>query len=354
MKTVIDLFCGAGGMSLGFRQAGYTPIFANDEDRHAIETYRANFGDHAMCGDIRQITDFPTAEVVIGGPPCQGFSRLGKQTYGAPTDKSYEGNELWREYMRCVAQVKPKVFVVENVADFFKHFAWEGIQGTAEELGYQLSAAVLNAADYGVPQRRHRAIVIGSRVGKPDMPPPTHQAPSEQLSFLALPHWCTVGDAIRDLSLEPDGKNRHTGRSVSQLSLDRYMHVPPGGNRKNLPEDLMPDCWKYKSSRSGGSADLMGRLQWDKPALTIRTQFLKPEKGRYLHPEAHRSLTVREGARLQTFPDDFIFVGSNFQTAKQIGNAVPVLLSRRIAEHVTRHIEMHAKGNRESFALEAS
>ena len=102
--TLIDLFCGAGGMTIGFKKAGFRPVFAIDADRHAVDTYRLNFGDHVTCGDIRQVESFPEADVVIGGPPCQGFSRLGKQTHGRPTDKSYEGNGLWEEYMRCVEQ----------------------------------------------------------------------------------------------------------------------------------------------------------------------------------------------------------------------------------------------------------
>ncbi|WP_148219251.1 DNA cytosine methyltransferase [Azospirillum sp. B510] len=328
---LIDLFCGAGGLTLGFVQAGFRPVFAIDDDRHAAETYRLNFGDHIICGDIRQIESFPAADVVIGGPPCQGFSRLGKQTHGLPTEKSYEGNGLWAEYMRCVEQAQPKLFVVENVPDFFKHFAWEGIQREAARLGYQLAHAVLHAADFGVPQKRQRAIIIGSRVGKPRLPMPTHQ---QKLNLLGQPVWRTVRDAIGDLPLEPNNINRHDFRNASELSIRRYKAIPPGGNRKNIPDEIQLPCWKNKNPKSGGSADLMGRLLWDQPALTIRTEFLKPEKGRYLHPQAHRSITVREGARLQTFPDDFKFAGSNYQAAKQIGNAVPVLLARRIAETV--------------------
>jgi DNA (cytosine-5)-methyltransferase 1 len=331
--SCIDLFCGAGGMALGFEQAGFDPVFAVDNDRYAVETYRLNFGDRIVCADIREVDQFPKADVVIGGPPCQGFSRLGKQTHGRPTERSYEGNALWSEYMRCVNLVCPVAFVIENVPDFFKHFAWEGVKKEADRLGYYLAYAVLNAADYGVPQRRERAIIIGCRTARPVLPAPTHQRPGGDDLF-GLPPWRTVADAIADLPLEPDNHNRHDRRNVSELAIRRYMCIPPGGNRKHIPDDIQIPCWKNKNPLSGGSADLMGRLRWDMPALTIRTQFLKPEKGRYLHPEAHRAITVREGARLQTFPDDFRFSGSNFQTAKQIGNAVPILLARRIADAV--------------------
>ena len=338
--TLTDLFCGAGGMSLGFCQAGFRSIFAVDHDKYSIDTYKANFGDHAVCADIRTVEIFPKADVVIGGPPCQGFSRLGKQT-----KRDREENFLWKEFMRCVESTRPSMFVIENVPDFFMDPAFEGVKAEAARLGYKLGHNVLNAADYGVPQRRMRAFMIGSLIGKPALPLPTHRPP-EQLNLEGLPPWRTVRDAIGDLPLEPDGVNLHDRRNVGKLSLERYSHVPPGGNRKHIPEHLQPDCWVNKDPRSGGSTDLMGRLTWDAPALTIRTQFLKPEKGRYLHPQAHRSVSVREGARLQTFPDDFTFVGSNFQIVKQIGNAVPVELARQIALSVRNQLEAHYSRSR--------
>lgn len=336
--TVMDLFSGAGGMTLGFVQAGFRPVFAIDNDRHAIETYRTNFGDHAICGDVREVADFPVADVIVGGPPCQGFSRLGKQTHGKPTPKSFEGNGLTEDYIRAVEATRPLVFVVENVPDYYKHFAWQRLQKAAETMGYALAYDVLNAADYGVPQRRHRAIIIGSRIGQPRLPAPTHQNPATAAGLFSLPPWRTVRDAIGDLPRTPDNRDRHDVRNASPLGIRRYQAIPPGGNRRDLPDDLNLPCWLNKSPKSGGSADLMGRLWWDRPALTIRTEFLKPEKGRYLHPEEHRSITVREGARLQTFPDGFLFVGSNYQAARQIGNAVPPLLAQRIGEEVAKMI----------------
>ena len=335
-QTMIDLFSGAGGMSLGFKRVGFRSILAVDHDPFASATYRANFGSEVVCGDVCAITALPAARVVIGGPPCQGFSRLGKQI-----KRHRHENALWAEYMRCVEQARPQVFVIENVADFFKHAEFDGVCREADRLGYAVVHGVLNAADYGVPQRRQRAIVIGSQIGTPQLPEPTHCEPS--LSWiLGLQPWRTVRDAIGDLPLEPTNRNLHDRRNAGKLALERYKHVPPGGNRKNIPDHLLPDCWRYKDPRGGGSADLMGRLEWDKPSLTIRTQFLKPEKGRYLHPESHRSLSVREGARLQTFPDDFAFVGSNFQIAKQIGNAVPVDLAHEIALAVRDHLRANA------------
>jgi DNA (cytosine-5)-methyltransferase 1 len=340
LHTFIDLFCGAGGMSLGFKQAGFRSVFAIDNDPSAISTYRANFGYHAVCGDIRDIRDFPDAELIIGGPPCQGFSRLGKQVRTARPE-----NHLWREYVRCLETVRPVVFVIENVPEFFKDVAYEGVKAEAARLGYLITSAILNAADYGVPQRRLRAFVVGSRIGPPQLPMPTHQQGGRSL-FFDLPPWTTVRDAIGDLPLSPNNRNRHDKKNSGPLALERYRHVPPGGNRKSLPPHLQPACWRNRKPSSGGATDLLGRLLWDAPALTIRTQFLKPEKGCYLHPEANRPITVREGARLQTFPDDFVFVGSNFQAAKQIGNAVPVELARQIAICVRSQIEEADRRNR--------
>lgn len=319
-------------MSLGFKQAGFLPVFAADNDSPSVSTYMANFGEHAICGDIRNINEFPEAEVVIGGPPCQGFSRLGRQ---AKLERPE--NELWREYLRCVEMSKPYVFVIENVPELLKDSAYDGIVKEAERLGYTTVADILNAADYGVPQRRRRTFIVGSRIGSPRLPQPTHQ--SGETLFSNLPKWRTVRDAIGDLPLQPTNLNRHDVKKSGPLALERYSHIPPRGNRKNLPDHLQLECWKNRNPSSGGATDLMGRLSWDAPALTIRTQFLKPEKGCYLHPEANRPLTVREGARLQTFPDDFNFVGSNFQVAKQIGNAVPVELARRIALEVRSIIQ---------------
>jgi len=145
----------------------------------------------------------------------------------------------------------------------------------------------------------------------------------------------TVRDAIADLPLVPDGENWHIGRNPTPLSLARYAAVPEGGNHYSLPDELKPMCWKKKTS---GMTDVFGRAHWDRPSCTIRTEFFKPEKGRYLHPIANRPLTHREAARIQTFPDDFIFTGSKIAVARQIGNAVPIDLAEQVAAHVLRQM----------------
>jgi DNA (cytosine-5)-methyltransferase 1 len=220
--------------------------------------------------------------------------------------------------MRVVQHVRPKAFLIENVPELLRSPEFEGIRRVSRRLGYSLDYDVLNAADFGVPQSRRRAFIVGLKARVPKLPKSTGER-------------ATVRDAIGDLPLAPTGKDWHIGRNPMPMSIARYRCIPPGGSRFDLMRrrpDLCPRCWLQKPT---GSTDVFGRLEWDKPALTIRTEFFKPEKGRYLHPEAHRPITHREAARLQTFPDSFHFYGSKIQVAKQIGNAVPPRLAQVIA-----------------------
>lgn len=327
----IDLFAGAGGLSIGLEQAGFELIAATDWDHWSCETLRANHpGILVKEGDISEIDldlftkEIETVEVdlIAGGPPCQGFSQLGKRQKNDPR------NQLWRQYMKFVAHFNPKVFLMENVPQLLASDEYLQIRGIAESLGYLVEAKVLHAVNYGVPQKRKRVIIIGSRIGTPLHPVETHVDPAKySLLNQNLKAWSTVRDAIGNLPKKPTGKDWHVGRNPTKLSLERYKTIPAGGNRFDLPIELMPDCWKRKKT---GSTDVFGRLEWDKPALTIRTEFFKPEKGRYLHPQEHRPITIREAARIQTFPDDYIIKGSNVQAAKQVGNAVPAELARNI------------------------
>lgn len=329
-RTMLDLFAGAGGMTAGFRVAGFKPVFAVEIDPAAAKTYATNFGAHVYAGPIEQVAEFPQTEVIIGGPPCQGFSPLGR-------DRDHESrqglNELWIEYLRAVRQTRPKVFVIENVPEFLKSTQFQTFLGQFETdpalRDYIVDHKVLNAAEYGVPQRRRRGIVIGSRVGPPIWPKKTHGPEADP----PLPY-ATVRDALAGVPLDPTDEEMHWGRNPKPMSIERYKAVPEGGNRfdlaKNRP-DLLPNCWANKKS---GTTDVFGRLWWDRPAFTIRTEFFKPEKGRYLHPEAHRPITHREAARLQTFDDHFVFEGSRIEIARQIGNAVPPRLAGAVADAV--------------------
>lgn len=329
--TTIELFAGCGGLALGFKEAGFRTVLANEWDAAACDSLRANITERVAQCAIGEIDTFPKADLVAGGPPCQGFSNLGERV---PLDPR---RQMWRHFMRAVEQSNAKIFVMENVPPLLKSQEYVEIEKISKRLGFDLAAKVLNAADYGVPQTRKRAIIIGVRDGVASHPQPTHYDPKKKnLLTQKLKPWVTVKEAIGDLPKIPTERDWHIGRNPTPMSLERYRCIPTGGNRFDLPEHLKPDCWIRKAK---GGTDLMGRLWWDRPSVTIRTEFYKPEKGRYLHPDEDRPITHREAARLQTFPDDFEFLGKRIQVGVQIGNAVPPTLARVIAKHVKRLIK---------------
>jgi DNA (cytosine-5)-methyltransferase 1 len=340
---LIDLFSGAGGMTLGFTDerfwGGFECVLSVDNDPAAMATHKAAYAAPGVVGNIEtwleSKPDVPQADIVIGGPPCQGFSLLNKNRDG-------DGRRaLWEPYMDVVKLSGARMFVMENVPELLRSGEFEDIAKRAKKMGFSLIYDVVNAADYGAAQTRKRAIVIGWKKGEieaPTLPEQTHAKDGSN----GLPAWRVVRDVIGDL---PDPKgveirnckpplNLHFGRTPTETSLARYRAVPVGGNRfdlqRNAPE-ITPACWIRKTS---GGTDLFGRLWWDRPSVTIRTEFFKPEKGRYLHPEKHRPITHREAARIMGFPDDFPFVGSKVEIARQIGNAVPPPLAAAIAKVV--------------------
>lgn len=331
MPTMIDLFCGAGGMTAGFRAAGFTPVLAADIDPVATATYAANHGEHVVTGSVADLREVPKADLVIGGPPCQGFSALGLRDPDDPR------NQLWREYLRVVAAARPAAFVMENVARFAESPEFAMLLGQARPGGtldgYHLTWGVLNAADYGVPQARKRTILIGTRSPLPGMPEPTTAGRRP-----------TVRNAIADLATVPvshavakpwvTGPAAHVVRVDSATNLTRYRHIPPGGNRHDLPAELQYPAWRRKPK---GTGDAMGRMRWDEPAPTVHTN-PRPDKGRYVHPELHRPITALEAARLQGFADTYRWTGSRTAICRQIGNAVPPPLARIIGEHLMRHV----------------
>jgi DNA (cytosine-5)-methyltransferase 1 len=343
---LIDLFAGCGGMTLGFsltRQ--FLPVFAVEFDPDAAATYELNFGPHvARAADgrptpIEAVESFPAADVVIGGPPCQGFSPLNMQRVGL------ERRGLWREYFRALEEADPVAFVMENVPGLLRSAEFVDFKEAAEaDLGYRVEGRILNAADYGVPQTRRRAIVIGTRLGDVPWPERTHFPPGEVQA--GGKRWRTFADAVVGLPTEPTGKDWHNPRKPRPVSVERYRTIPnEGEGRFDLAErrpDITPACWIRKKT---GSTDVFGRLWWDRPAFTIRTEFYKPEKGRYLHPSAHRPITVREAARCMTFPDGSKFKFATLEqqsmtsVAKQIGNAVPPMLAKCIAGALLAHMD---------------
>jgi DNA (cytosine-5)-methyltransferase 1 len=353
---VVDLFAGCGGLTTGLHRTGrYRTVGAVEIDLSAATTYAENFDPYAKFayhGGIdgwKPDGEAAEADVVVGGPPCQGFSNLGNKRIDDPR------NQLWREYVRVLTQIKPKAFVIENVDRFLRTGEFEALQAEALPNGlledYQLRCQVVNAADYGSAQVRRRTIVIGTHR---DLAPIEIPAPT-----VSRENWRTVRQSLLGLSPRvpvdrqalPDGFVAHHGKLVpgafswldihltrkyEEISQKRFPRIPIGGNRFDLPNELKSPCW---INHTTGSGDVMGRLHWDKPSVTIRTEFFKPEKGRYLHPEEHRAITHLEAARLQGFPDDFRWCGSKVQIARQIGNAVPVELSAAIGMHVARSLD---------------
>lgn len=344
----IDLFAGAGGLTLGFHLAdrGFDPVFAVEIDPAAARTFKANFGCEVFDRPIEEVEDYPAADVIVGGPPCQGFSPLGRDRDDASRAKL---NALWEHYLLAVRRVRPKAFVIENVPQFQKSAQFAELLRMLDEdpalCNYSYAYGVLNAADYGVPQQRRRGILIAvAGVAEVPWPPPPSHGEGTQNAYISVRE--VIGDleampALTDVSYTPSGaQDLHFRRTPRPESLERYQVIPEGGNRFDLMRerpDITPKCWLNKPT---GTTDVMGRLWWDEPSVTIRTEFFKPEKGRYLHPVEHRPITHREAARLQSFPDSFTFEGTKTQIARQIGNAVPPLLGRAIADHVAALIDL--------------
>ncbi|NAZ74027.1 DNA (cytosine-5-)-methyltransferase [Kineococcus sp. T13] len=356
---MIDLFAGCGGMSLGFRDHGFASIMAVEHDISAASTYATNFsGSHVHAVDIATIDDedIPReARVIIGGPPCQGFSNLGSKDVDDPR------NKLWKQYLRFVQVAQPDVFVLENVQRFQKSSEFALLQAEAHHgmlRDYRLNSALLLAADFGVPQRRPRTVVIGSRkeISKRPLPMPTPTHGRDE--GFGIQPWVTVKERWAEVTPEvsrttlPEGRTTdilgtrlpgaysaadiHVGRVPTHLSLARYMDIPEGGNRFDIDRSRLSDCWLTSPT---GHTDVMGRMRWNEPSLTIRTEFFKPEKGRYLHPDQHRPITHLEAALLQDFPMSFQWVGSKVSIARQIGNAVPRGLAAALARHVKHYLD---------------
>ncbi|MCW2135104.1 DNA cytosine methyltransferase [Arthrobacter sp. VKM Ac-2550] len=346
--TMVDLFAGAGGLTNGFYSASerFVTTRAVELDKDAAATFATTFGNKVYAGSV---TDWPLEEtvpevdVVVGGPPCQGFSLLGKR------DANDERNFLWREYAHVLKLSRPKYFVLENVPAFAKSQQLVDLTASTRPGGdledFDFEWRILNAADYGAPQARKRAIVLGWRrdVEAPKFPAPTHAGKhaSVRSAFQGIPAEVAGIDlparASTSTGREARGPFRttelHLGRRYAPISLARFDAIPPGGSRRDLPESLQARCWIGHHS---GAGDVMGRLYWDKPSVTIRTEFFKPEKGRYLHPIAPRAITHLEAARLQGFTDEHLWVGSKTSIAKQIGNAVPRWLGEAVAREILK------------------
>lgn len=313
---VVELFAGAGLFSSAFAAEGFTLVTAIERNEVAARTYRQNLGDHIRVADLTSATPDGRCEVLVAGPPCQGFSTLGARKSSDPRNRLSLLVGEWAEALL------PKVVVVENVPTFLASRYWSKLRKKLESLGYETSSVVLNAVEYGLPQIRRRCFAFASLVGLPEIEPPNEAVP------------LTVRQAWQGLSEYPDGRNGHVARSPSELALARMQVIPLGGDKRDilrLAPHLAPSSW---GRISGEATDVWGRMLWDEPCNTLRTALLNASKGRYIHPEQHRVITLREAARLHGIDDGWHFVGTPYQVARQIGNGVPPPLGRVVARAV--------------------
>ncbi len=358
--SVVSLFSGGGGLDLGFVAEGYKVIWAIDNSKNAVETYKLNIGDHIMCADINQIdiSKIPCADVVIGGPPCQSFSLAGNRNV-----EDERGQLVWK-YIHIIEQVKPKAFVFENVTGLLSAKNSEGekiielLKIAFKDIGYTIEQKVLNAADYGVPQRRKRVIIVGLKDAKFEFPKPTHSEEGK-----GLKRYVSVEDALGDLPEAIEDENgsvnycmpaqnefqKYVRRDVTitehfipQMSeLDEYIvrHVKPGGNYMDIPAEVNSSRIR-RLQRDGGHTTCYGRLAPNQPSYTINTYFNRPNVGCNIHYKADRLITVREALRLQSFPDDYRIVSSSKQGRNLIvGNAVPPMLAGVLARELKKYVE---------------
>ena len=348
--NAIDLFCGAGGLSYGFEQAGFNILLGIDSDAKALETFERNHdGAKSICGDITNITyqdhiapllGGKKIDLIIGGPPCQGFSLSGPRNFNDPR------NKLYLSYIRLVQEIQPKAFVIENVPGLVGLFNGEvkdNIIRIFSEMGYAVTYRILCAADYGVPQNRKRVVFVGVK-GKNAFEYPaiqTEQVTCEMALSDLPPLVDTLGEAVQTYATEPrnayqklmrersDAVHNHIAASHSEKVQYIISLVPDGGNYKDLPQE-------FRESRNFHVA--WTRFNSRKPAPTIDTGHRL-----HFHYKYNRVPTVRDSARLQSFPDDFIFLGNKTQQFRQVGNAVPPIMAQRIAEQMLQLLE--SEGN---------
>lgn len=337
MPNVIDLFCGAGGLSEGFRQAGFDILLGVDFNEHAINTHHYNFKNSiSVCADLTKVDPEELLnqhsihkkdiDGIIGGFPCQGFSMAGKRWIEDPR------NKLFLEVVKFVEHIQPSFFLLENVPGLLSMkngSIKDEIIGAFSELGYNVEAKVLTATDYGVAQIRKRVFFFGLKKGNPSFPEPTVISP--------IPLWEVIGDLPKlelgeggeELILE-DGEviYNHFAFPLQDLNKKRLQNIPEGGNHSDLPKELQRKT-AYNSAYR--------RLHRNKPSYTIHTHF----RDEYLiHPTQDRVISVREAARIQSFPDEFKFIGPRSRKGQmgQVGNAVPPLLAKHIALEVLKYL----------------
>lgn len=312
---VVSLFSGCGGLDLGFIRHGFEVVWANDFNKAACDTYSKNIGNHIVHVDITQIKseDIPDCDIIIGGSPCQGFSNSNRQDNFLDNPKNF----LVREYIRIVKDKNPKIFVLENVPQIITAGNGKFVKEIINELNtYDIKVKVLNSADYGSGEKRKRAIFIGSRIGEINYP-------------LKINKTKTVKECFEGLTDETPNQKDIT--KSADLLIEKMSHVPQGGNWRDVPKELWVDSW-YKGKTH---SSVHKRLNLNEPSITI-TNF---RKSYITHPTENRILSVREAARIQGFPDDFVFYGGLSEKQQMVANAVPVELAEAIAKQIKETVE---------------
>ncbi len=344
--VLADFFSGCGGTSRGFADAGIVPELAIDWDPDAAASFRLNFPTTAILErDIRdlEVDEVEAALQLPGDPirlfagcaPCQPFAGHRHE----PTHRDSR-SFLLLEFLRFVEALNPELIFVENVPGMQRLSASRGpLAEFVDEVSktHHVSHGTISSADYGVPQTRRRLVLVASRLGPIDIPRATH-GPDTDNPHSTVREWISGLPPLAAGQADPEVES-HRAMRLSKLNLARIRATPEGGDRRNWPEHLWPDC-----HRGGfdGHTDVYGRLSWDQPAPTLTTKCISYSNGRFGHPDQDRALSVREAARLQTFPTEFRFFGSLASQARQIGNAVPVVLARRFGDHLMEHAETFA------------
>lgn len=340
--TAVDLFAGAGGFSLGLVASGFNVIGAFDSWDVAVKTHASNFDHPVFQADLSKLSaaelkskinlDNKTLDLLVGGPPCQGFS---VQRIGSDQDSR---NHLVLEFARFICELQPRLFFMENVPGLLGKRGKDLIaefRSTLDAAGYDISSTLINAADYNVPQLRKRVVFAGWKKGQSPFVFPRPAVTQGQ--------YRTVAEAFKglpspplDLTAHPkDILHRRT--RLSPLNQKRIELIPPGGGMQDLPDELKVNCHKVGADKIGHRY-VYGRLAPDRPAATITARFDSFTRGKFGHPVEPRNITLREGARLQSFPDSFAFLGTQEEITAQIGNAVPPLVAEALAHAAANYL----------------
>lgn len=351
--STVDLFCGCGGLTQGFRQAGFQTLFAADHFDAATVTFARNLGENCNSLEINEQIELPHADVIVGGPPCQGFSSAG------PRRENDHRNTLVSVFAKVVARERPKAFVFENVEGFLTADRGTRVFELLRPLvdaGYRIHLRKINAANYGVSQHRKRVIAVGGLGWTPTFAAPTHRAigaPGSLNAGTGLPSTPSLEETLAGLpaiDAQPPGSLQgHFSKPLSGLDARRVAMLEQGQTMKDLPEELWHPSFARRANRRvadgtptekrGGAPSGLKRLIADQPSKAITTG----ATSEFVHPTEDRNLTIRECARIQSFPDDFIFTGTQGQQLLQIANAVPPLLAKAIGQALANDLDRQAE-----------